>query len=158
MCIGQLIKPSHLVCQLRHFTRQVRFLPFAEICRYLEDLVTVWQRIELGQGLQKIARELTAPRPKLEHGRRIKLGQYTGTLARQHATKDRRYFGRGNEVARLTKLGCAGAVVAKARRIQRQVHVLGETDQTARSRYGFSYVVGNANTVSRTFSIGCWQR
>lgn len=134
---GQRIVPPGQAGQVRAERGQGLLLALAQFARELDDAVAIRPHAERLQLGQDVGREPAGARAELQHmalAGRQRL-QDLGDLVRDGAAEERRQFRCGDEVSAVfhaaAELGRAAAVVAQARRVQRQFHVALEREPAA---------------------------
>ena len=119
--------------------RQPRALPLGQIRAHLEDEIAIRKASSAASSASTSAAMRSQSRAELQDVA-ARHPQHFGGLPRHAARKQAGDFRRRHEVAVATHLGRTGAVVAEARRVQRQAHVGIEADDAALRRDEFADV------------------
>ena len=132
---GRRIQPFRQVFQMRTMLQKRRTLAFAQVGAAFKQAITRGQRRQAFEFQQQFCRQRAAAGAEFEN---VAAGfaQCRCERTREAAREQESQLRRGDEIPRHPELGRAGAVVAQARRIQRQLHVTREI-QCATGRRDF---------------------
>ncbi len=125
--LGETIEPRDTVAE----ARERAALTLAQVGARLEDPI---RDARVAERVEDLRRERAATRAELENERRPAARELGSQRARERAAEKVRELGRRREVAGRPELRAAGAVVAEARRIERELHVTREIEPAARAR------------------------
>jgi hypothetical protein len=147
-----MIKPVNgSIEQMRYGLGNGRVLSLAQIRAEIEDQVFRRQRaltLEFGQQFGG-HHARTCAQFEDARVRRSQVLQNLGALHGQTTAENRSHFGRRDEIAGGAELARTRAVVAEARRVQRQLHELREIDPATRLLDGGADVLHEGSAVRR---------
>ena len=111
--------------------RDLFALSLAQLGAHLEQPVARGQGILLRECCEHVHAKTSRARAQLDDLGIPNLRDHLRKLARQRLPEQRGKLGRGHEIAFSAELARSGGVIAKARRVEDRVHVIGERDPAA---------------------------